>query len=213
MENRDLQTLQDLGLASIQVVHDLKNQLNGLKLYATFLRKRMEKSDRPADELEAIAMLIGGLERTASELKNLVRYGQPIELKTRIAVPLYKVINSVFRDDNAIRKVELEYDDNSLVGEFDVSALTEALKSITDCALNMRTNGDPLKIQFSRVALSASPCVLIEWSKVKASDDDVFRSLIGGDGVRMALAARIVEAHQGKAEQRADRLCVSLPIQ
>ena len=31
----------------MQIVHDLKNQLNGLKLYATFLRRRIEKD--PAD--------------------------------------------------------------------------------------------------------------------------------------------------------------------
>ena len=46
----DIGTLQDLGRASIQIVHDLKNQLNGLKLYATFLRKRLERNERPEDE-------------------------------------------------------------------------------------------------------------------------------------------------------------------
>ena len=46
----DTESLQDLGRASIQIVHDLKNQLNGLKLYATFLRRRIEKSERPDDE-------------------------------------------------------------------------------------------------------------------------------------------------------------------
>ena len=47
-ESQDQESLQALGRASVQIVHDLKNQLNGLKLYATFLRKRMEKSERPA---------------------------------------------------------------------------------------------------------------------------------------------------------------------
>ena len=62
-ELQDAETLRDLGGASVQIVHDLKNQLNGLKLYATFLRKRMEKSERPADEQETISKLIAGLER------------------------------------------------------------------------------------------------------------------------------------------------------
>src|ERR1044071_9154250 len=64
-ELQDAETLRELGIASVQVVHDLKNQLNGLKLYATFLRKRMEKAERPADEPETIAQLIAGLERGA----------------------------------------------------------------------------------------------------------------------------------------------------
>ena len=213
LENRDLRTLQDLGLASIQIVHDLKNQLNGLKLYATFLRKRMETSERPADELEAIAMLIGGLERTAAELTILVRYGRPIELNTQPSVPLDQVLYSLARGDKAKEQIQIEIDDESLAGEFDFVALTEALKSITDGALNMRLNGGPIKIRLTRDNESPSPCVMIEWSNIKASENDLFRTLSGGDGLRMALAARIIEAHQGKAEHQADMLRVSLPIQ
>ena len=67
----DSETLQDLGRASIQIVHDLKNQLNGLKLYATFLRRRIEKSERPEDEQETIEKLMAGLDRAASDLQRL----------------------------------------------------------------------------------------------------------------------------------------------
>ncbi len=41
----DTEALQELGRASVQIMHDLKNQLNGLKLYATFLRKRAERDE------------------------------------------------------------------------------------------------------------------------------------------------------------------------
>jgi len=67
-ESEDKDTLWALGRASVQIVHDLKNQLNGLKLYATFLRKRLEKNERPTDELETVNKLIAGLDRTASDL-------------------------------------------------------------------------------------------------------------------------------------------------
>ncbi len=60
-ESQDTQALSELGRASVQIIHDLKNQLNGLKLYATFLRKRMEKTERPAHEQETISKLIAGL--------------------------------------------------------------------------------------------------------------------------------------------------------
>src|SRR4030095_11519006 len=80
-ETQDLATLQELGRASVQIVHDMKNQLNGLKLYATFLRKRMEKADRPQDEQETVAKLIAGLERAASDMTTLVRMGRTLELR------------------------------------------------------------------------------------------------------------------------------------
>ena len=82
----DRETLQDLGRASIQIVHDLKNQLNGLKLYATFLRRRLEKSERPEDEQETIAKLMAGLDRAASDLATIVEYGRQIELKKQPGV-------------------------------------------------------------------------------------------------------------------------------
>src|SRR4029079_16558230 len=88
----DNERLQDLGRASMQIVHDLKNQLNGLKLYATFLRRRIEKSERPADEQETMGKLINGLDRTADDLSTIVRYGQPVELKKQAGVEVEKVL-------------------------------------------------------------------------------------------------------------------------
>src|SRR5919112_4001040 len=91
-EIQDAETLRELGSASVQVVHDLKNQLNGLKLYATFLRKRMEKAERPADELETIAKLIAGLERGANDMTLLVRYGRPLELRRQTGTDLARLL-------------------------------------------------------------------------------------------------------------------------
>jgi len=81
----------------MQIVHDLKNQLNGLKLYATFLRKRIEKSERPGDEQETVGKLINGLNRAAEDLSLIVRYGQPLELKKQAGVDVNKVLQSALR--------------------------------------------------------------------------------------------------------------------
>src|SRR6266496_6532642 len=72
---------EDLGRATVQIVHDLKNQLNGLKLYATFLRKRLERDDRATEERETLAKLIAGLDRAARDMTALVQYTQPLELR------------------------------------------------------------------------------------------------------------------------------------
>ena len=91
-ELQDAETLRDLGSASVQIVHDLKNQLNGLKLYATFLRKRMEKAERPADEQETLAKLISGLERAASDMNVLVRFGRALELRRQPGTDLARLL-------------------------------------------------------------------------------------------------------------------------
>src|SRR5216110_2288068 len=104
-ELQDAETLRDLGGASVQIVHDLKNQLNGLKLYATFLRRRLEKSERPGDEQETITKLIAGLDRAASDLSTIVEYGRQIELKKQPGFDIQKVLRTVcsnFSDETQI---------------------------------------------------------------------------------------------------------------
>src|SRR5207247_7441149 len=119
-------------------VHDLKNQLNGLKLYATFLRRRIEKTERPVDEQETVNKLIAGLDRAATDLSTLVQYGRPIELKKQPGVDIQKMMLSVFAGipkgggstpglDGSIAVEERA----SLVGAFEPSVLTEAQKSIS----------------------------------------------------------------------------------
>ena len=124
-EIQDAETLRELGSASVQVVHDLKNQLNGLKLYATFLRKRMEKAERPADELETIAKLIAGLERGANDMTLLVRYGRPLDLRRQPGTDLARLLRE------SAEGARVETDGGAFEGEFDPALLAEALKSIT----------------------------------------------------------------------------------
>src|SRR5947209_259185 len=121
-ESQDAETLRDLGSASVQVVHDIKNQLNGLKLYATFLRKRMEKGERPADELETISKLIAGLERAAADMTLLVRYGRPLELRRQTGTDLARLLSDAM--DGAPFKVA----EGSYGGRFDSALPGEAWK-------------------------------------------------------------------------------------
>src|SRR5437773_3463570 len=94
----DDNALADLGRATLQIVHDLKNQLNGLKLYATFLRKRFEQDERAAEERETLAKLIAGLDRAARDMTMLVKYAQPLELRRQSNVDLRKMLIEITRD-------------------------------------------------------------------------------------------------------------------
>jgi len=136
----DKGTLQELGRASIQIVHDLKNQLNGLKLYATFLRKRIEKSERPEDELETISKLISGLDRAAVDLSTIVEYGRKVELKTQPGLDIQKILRSVCASVGP-PEFGCDPDAPALVGEFDSTKLTDALKLISAGTLRYAPNG------------------------------------------------------------------------
>jgi signal transduction histidine kinase len=221
-EPQDTNSLQSLGRASLQIVHDLKNQLNGLKLYATFLRKRLDKGDRRADEMETVNKLIAGLDRAAGDLSTLVDYGRPLELRIQPRVDVQKIMRGVAatfsegtRATGALTgALIIEADSLPLVGEFDPTALADALRSISVGAMKMsqvaREKGT-LKISL-RSEAHERKAVVIEWHDVNNSGHDPFRSFAGSIGIRMSLAAKIVEAHGGTAEQGADTLSVRLPL-
>jgi len=67
-KNVDSTAAEEVGRATLQIVHDLKNQLNGLKLYATFLRKRLEPENKSSEEQEIVGKLIAGLDNAAREM-------------------------------------------------------------------------------------------------------------------------------------------------
>lgn len=220
LDNPDTTTLAELGRASLQIVHDLKNQINGLKLYATFLRKRMERSERPLDERETVTKLISGLDRAAGDMTTLVRLGRPIELR-RSRVDLSRVLASAIKNATASLPEEASFtvssESHSFEGEFDVPALTEALKAVMAGAVGLarsRSETKPLSIHLIRNGSHEYPTAIIEWRGVTITDgSDPFHSLNGSAGLRLALAAKIVEAHHGSTEQEPDRLRVRLPLQ
>jgi signal transduction histidine kinase len=206
-ETHDAEALQELGRASVQIVHDLKNQINGLKLYATFLRKRLEKLDDCRDELDTVAKLLAGLERAAADMTTLVRYGRPLALRRVPHVDLGRVLGAALGREPAL-------DGAACVGEFDHGALTEALR---DLDLGLRLPNQPaaqLEVGLRRAEEAGASVAVLEWRGVSSATDahDPLNSFHGGAGLRLALAAKIIRAHGGDIEHDAHIVRVRLPL-
>ena len=212
----DSETLQDLGRASIQIVHDLKNQLNGLKLYATFLRRRIEKGERPEDEQETIAKLMAGLDRAASDLATIVEYGRKIELKKQPGFEVQKMVRTVCSTfDGPGGEIVVDSGSDSIQGSFDPLKLTDAFKWISAAAIKNRlpnNDGAEAKPVSVKVAALDNQDAIIEWSGLRKIDHDPFHSFVGSEEIRLALAAKIIEAHGGSAKLAEDRFVVQLPL-
>jgi signal transduction histidine kinase len=197
----------------MQIVHDLKNQLNGLKLYATFLRRRIEKNERPSDEQETIAKLIQGLDRAADDLSTIVKYGQPVELKKQPGVEIDKILRGVCASaiEGGSRMV-LDSSSDSIQGELDLFKLTEAFKWLCAGAVKHKQNQDDGgEISVTTKSTDGARAV-IEWSGLRELDHDPFRSFAGSDEVKLALAAKIIEAHGGSAKFIDRKFVVELPL-
>jgi len=208
----DNERLQDLGRASMQIVHDLKNQLNGLKLYATFLRRRIEKSERPGDEQETVGKLINGLDRAAEDLSMIVRYGQPVELKKQAGVELDKVLRAVCASlSEGGSSIVLKNGSDGIQGNLDLFKLTDAFKWLCKGALKHRQNEDGAG-DVSVSARTEGDQAVIEWSGLRQLDHDPFRAFAGSDEIKLALAAKIIEAHGGSAQFIDRKLVVMIPL-
>jgi light-regulated signal transduction histidine kinase (bacteriophytochrome) len=212
--------LEDLGRATFRIVHDLKNQLNGLKLYATYLRKRLDREDRSEEERETVEKLIAGLDRAARDMTALVRYAQPIELRCQPQTDLRKIIHGaanegVQRASGALREpLRYEIEDGALIGEFDSSVLTEGFNALTHEALVNAGSKEPGAISIhARRAEEGSPAAVIEWRGLRPMvQAPASRSFEGYQSAYSAFAAKVIKAHGGTLEFPAGVIRISLPL-
>jgi len=215
----DSAELEKLGRATLEIVHDLKNQLNGLKLYATFLRKRLEREDRSTEERETLVKLIAGLDRAARDMTALVRYSQPLELHRQPHADLRELILRVIREVTARPggnvSLACEIEDSPLRGEFDPVALMEALQALTDEAVNSLPSRDTgeVTLHARREGNVEGAEVVIEWRGIKlAGRNHSLRSSESHGTVYTAQAARIIEAHGGRFECDTNTIRARLPL-
>jgi nitrogen fixation/metabolism regulation signal transduction histidine kinase len=213
-------SLEDIGRATLQIVHDLKNQLNGLKLYATFLRKRLERNDQLAEERETVAKLIAGLDRSANEIAILVRYSQPIDLHRQAHADLRSLFENLARKfvqspapGSTGKQFALEIEPGSFAGEFDNNALSEAFIAIAEQASDKsQPEMNQPSVSLKRTA-SGKGEAMIEWRGVKLDRQPAsLRSFDGKLSVRLALAGKIIEAHGGRIEFSNDAVRAWLPL-
>jgi len=213
----DSKALERLGGATLQIVHDLKNQLNGLKLYATFLRKRLERDDQPQDERETLAKLITGLDRAAKDLTALVRYARPLELRTQPGVDVKRIVANVIaeaaeRETGGLPKVTItsQFEGDSFIGEFDPAALTEAIKAITDDVRATISAKAPQPI--SMTMSGDANHTTIEWRGGHFNTKNT-ASAHGCGTIHTQLATKIIEAQGGDVVCHAEVIRVTLPLQ
>ncbi len=208
----DPAALEDLGRATLRIVHDLKNQLNGLKLYATFLRKRLERDEHSREERETIAKLVAGLDCAAKDLTALVRYAQPQDLRQQPGVDLRSVIQAAAHDPaqrvtGALSGSLLgDISDGPLVGVFDPYMLADAFSSLAREAFAGRSASESAVTLHAERSASEGPAkAVIEWRGLTLRNGTE-------PGIHAQFAKRAIEAHGGVVEFDRDKIRVTLPL-
>jgi len=213
----DSTAVEEVGHATLQIVHDLKNQLNGLKLYATFLRKRLEPENKSSEEQEIVGKLIAGLDKAAREMSALVRFAHPLELRQIPQTDLRKIIMSVAevpnRDSGGLElpSIALHLEDAAMFGDFDGPLLVEAFNAITaEVRSSVSTkSGNTVSLHVHREADQA----LCEWQGGKLkSRYQAINNANGCGTIHTALAAKVIEAHGGRVQCDETEIRAWLPL-
>ena len=216
-KNVDSTAAEEVGRATLQIVHDLKNQLNGLKLYATFLRKRLETENKSSEEEEIVGKLIAGLDNAAREMSALVRFARPVELRQAPQTDLRKIIMSMAevpdRDSGGLElpSIALHIEDAAMFGHFDGPLLVEAFNAITAEVRNSVStkSGSTISLHVHREEDQA----LCEWRGGKLKSR--YQAITNANGcgtIHTALAAKIIEAHGGRVHCDENEIRSWLPL-
>jgi hypothetical protein len=158
---------------------------------------------------------MAGLDRAASDLATIVEYGRQIELKKQPGFEVQKVLRTVCSTfDGPGTQIVVDPSSDSVQGTFDPLKLTDAFKWISAAAIKNRgtENGAEAGPVSVKIAADDIRAAIIEWSGLRKIDHDPFHSFIGSDEIRLALAAKIIEAHGGSAKLAEDRFVVQLPL-
>jgi predicted dinucleotide-binding enzyme len=109
-------------------------------------------------------------------------------------------------------EVVMESNSDAIQGNFDHFKLTDAFKWLCAGAVKHKQTQDGA----GEVTVTTKPAnagqVLIEWSGLRQLDHDPFRSFAGSEEIKLALAARIIEAHGGTAKFIDKKFAVELPL-
>jgi len=206
----DPKALEDLGRATLRIVHDLKNQLNGLKLYATYLRKRLDHDENAKTERETVEKLVAGLDHAAKEMAALVRYAQPFNLRRQPKTDLRAIAHSAVHDptyrvSGPLIAASTTENNDRLIGAFDPHALAEAFSALTREALARRPGDATVALKLERLSSQHVPLALVQWTGIAKS---------GGSspGIHAAFAKRVIEAHGGVVDFDNEAINVKLPL-
>jgi signal transduction histidine kinase len=209
MEN---EALAQIGRLSARLIHDLRNQLGGLKLYAGYLKKRLEQVEAGevrAESIEITEKIIEGLDALA-ELATLTgKLSKPIELRLEsgdLTVLVARLIASQRQSADA-RGVALT---SNLVDElpelqFDQQQLRTALNALLARAIAVTPTGGTVRVELQN---QNDGCVLKisdQGATLSETQRHAFFELstserLNKTALDLALAKNIIEAHGGTIE-------------
>jgi signal transduction histidine kinase len=201
--------LIETGRMAARLIHDFKNQLGGLKLYAAYLQKRFADN---AEGMEVAEKIAQGLNEMAEQAAILNKLCRPLELRLESGDPAPVVEEAMSklgpRSEAKRVKISSILEPDAPRFAFDARLIGEALEAIISRAVDASPQDGEIGISLRR----RDEALLIEIKDNGAPLDDErrlsFFDPLAGDRLNrtalgLAMARRIIERHGGQISARA----------
>src|SRR5262245_35242419 len=200
---RDEFHLLQTGQMTARLIHDFKNQMDGLKLYAAYLKKSF--SDRP-EGIEIAEKIIQGLNNMAEMAAMVSRLARGFELKPERGDPV-SLIEQAIGEQQAratMRGVRIESacERGGRTLLFDSRHLPGSIGSIIARAIDSSAEGGVVRVKLETrpgtIEIEiADPGETLREAQRLAFFDILALARIHKPSLRLARAQRIIEEHQG----------------
>ena len=201
--------LIETGRMAARLIHDFKNQLGGLKLYAAYLQKRFAGN---AEVMEVAEKIAQGLNEMAEQAAILNKLCRPLELRLEPGdpAPIVEEVVSRLGPKASAKPVKIisDLDPGVTRVSFDRRMIGEALEAIIMRAVDASPQNGEIGISLRR----RDETLQIEIKDNGAPLDDErrrdFFDPLAGDRLNrtalgLAMARRIIERHGGQVSARA----------
>lgn len=201
--------LLDLGRLTSRLIHDFRNQMGGLKLYASYLKKRLSSAEAALagqEGAEIADKIIEGLNTMAEHATLVSRMTKPIELRCETGDVL-ALVEQLVREQRlraTPRHVQLvsELTDGTLELPFDPQQLHAALTVLLARAIEVSPPQTKVRLTLQREAgdcvlnLTDAGALLTDLQRA-ALFDFLTHERLNKNALELAHAKRIIEAHGG----------------
>jgi signal transduction histidine kinase len=203
---QDQAALLEVGRATNRLIHDFKNQMSGLKLYAAYLKKRFADQPEGVEIADKIVQSLNEMTENASLIGKLTR---PVELKLleEDLVGLIKQIVQNLLPLAASRNVEIasKFAVPTLRLPLDSQQMRLALTTLFAQAIDSSPGGGTVMVELQtsqdglRFSISDEGDVLSEEQR-QSFFNFLTNERLNKTSLGLALARRIIEAHGGTVE-------------
>ncbi len=204
-ETIDQTEMVEMGRTTIRLIHDFKNQMGGIKLYAAYLKKRFAANPDVAEGLEIADKIVHTLNEMAENASLVVKLSRPVDLKLNEIqlASLVELAITQLQPKIVERqlKLEMEFSDAPTL-RLDSQQMLLALSTLFARAIEVSPENARLVLKLHRSERVVALSIFDEGEQLTEEQRQSFFSLLTTErmnksSLNLTLARRIIEAHEG----------------